>query len=428
MKAIRTGMKYIALSIVLALTACALQYLAGLAPQQSVRAHLIESMPQLIGEGLAPGVLYDGHPRSKLDNLSENYILTYSYYMDTRTDADAVLSNPGRQIQDPYDELFLQTETLLSQELPADTNYVRYWLGFRMYVRPMLAVMNYMDARQCIQWGFFILLGLVTIVLYRQTKSLLLALAFPAAMSQLNPLVVASCFQYSACFYIAFIGMLLVPTVQKRRFTMPMLFFTIGFCTQVFDFYTAPVLTCGLPLVMLLLLPETDALTPRVRWKRFFQCIFVWILGYVGAWLMKMTLTTLFTPYNGLYDGLSRLLFWMQPAQSGSNTEKWLALKAVYWCMINIVDLLPLILEGLLLLLYAATVFKTHPGKGIWTKNLPLLVACALPILWFMAAAKPSYEQFYFQYRGLGILLFAGLAFLIRTAGWDKLFPEREIR
>lgn len=423
MKAVRTVGKYLALTLAVALVACAAQYLAGLVPQQRVRAHLIESMPQLIDEGIAPGVLYNGHPRSKMDNLSENYILTYSYYMDTRREPDAVLTNPGRQIQDPYEELFLQTEELLDKELPPDTNYTRYWMGFRMYVRPMLAIMNYMDARQCIQWGFFLLLGAVTIALYRRTKSALIALAFPAAISQLNPLVVASCFQYSACFYIAFIGMLLVPAVRGKRFTQGMLFFVLGMATQIFDFYTAPLLACGLPLLMLLLLPETEAKDNGARWRLLLICVGTWLIGYVGAWFVKMLLTTLFTPQNALSEGLGRLLFWMQPAAETGETG--LAMKAIFWCTINIVDLVPLVLEIALLLLWLVAVLVKRPGRRVWLRSLPFLAAALLPYLWFAAAAKPAYEQFYFQYRSLGVFLFGGLIFLLRTAGWDRLFPER---
>ena len=426
MKVLRSCMKYLALLVAVSLLALFLEYLAGLVPQDKVRENLLASMDQLKSEGLAPGVLYDGHPRSKLDNLSENYILTYSYYMDTRTDGASVLTNPGRQIQDPYTELFDQTDALLKTELPPDTNYVRYWLGFRMYVRPMLAIMNYMDARQCIQWGFFLLLGAVTILLYRQTKSFLLTLAFPAAVSQLNPLVVASCFQYSACFYVAFLGMLLTPVVRGKRFTLPMLFLTLGMATQIFDFYTAPLLTFGLPMLMLLLNTDIAVQSAGARWKLAGACLLGWFLGYVGAWMMKLLLTTLFTPINGFADGLTRLAFWLRPGESG--VEPLLAVKAVFYNFINIVDLVPLVIEGLLLILYLVRICIKKPGKAIFSGNLIFLAVALLPVLWFMAAAKPSYEQFYFQYRILGVFLFGGLIFLLRTAGWDALLPERRIR
>ena len=415
--------KYCALMLAVALVACALQFLAGLVPQEAVRKNLLASMDQLRAEGLAPGVLYEGHPRSLLDNLSENYILTYSYYLDTRTDPAAVLTNPGRQIQDPYAELFEQTGALLEQKLPSDTNYVRYWLGFRMYVRPMLAVMNYMDARQCIQWGFYLLLAAVTIMLYRQTRSALTALAFPLAISQLNPLVISACFQYSACFYIALIGMLLVPVVRGKRFTMPMLFLTIGMVTQIMDFYTAPLITFGLPALALLLRADGSNWSNRARWKLLGACLLGWFCGYVGAWLLKMLLTTLLTPYNALYDGLSRLAFWLNPAGGGA-AEPWLALKAIFYCCINVVDLVPLLVAALILLLYAVRLIRHGVQKERFSDSLIYLFIAALPFVWFAAAARPSYEQFYFQYRSLGMTLFSGMIFLLRTAGWDELLPE----
>ena len=421
MRFLRSIGKYVALLLAVSLCVLALEYLAGLVPQQRVRENLLASMDQLKSEGLAPGVLYDGHPRSKLDNLSENYILTYSYYMDTRSDPASILTNPGRQIQDPYGELFLQTEELLEQELDPDTNYVRYWLGFRLYVRPLMAVMNYMDARQCIQWGFFLLLGAVTILLYRQTKSPLLALAFPAAISQLNPLVAASCFQYSVCLYIAMLGMLCTPLVRGRRFTLPMLFTVIGLLTQVFDFYTAPVLTFGLPMIALLLNRDIVQRPSAARWKLLLACLGGWLLGYIGGWLVKMLLTTLFTPYNGLSDGLTRLAYWFRPE---GESDPLLPLKAVFYCFINIVDLVPLVVEAVLLLTYCVCLLRRRPGRGAIAGSLIYLAVAALPVLWFLVAARPSYEQFYFQYRSLGVFLLGGLVFLIKSAGWDRLLSE----
>lgn len=380
-------------------------------------------MPQLISEGVSPGVLYDGHPRSKLDHYSENYILTYSYYMDTRTDPAAVLTNPGRSTLPPSEELFLQTERLLNETLPPDTHYVRYWMGFRMYVRPLLAMMNYMDIRQCIQWGFFLLLGAVSVMLYRQTKSALITLAFFAAISQLNPLVIASCFQYSACFYIAMLGMLSVPSVQGKRFTTPMLFFTIGMATQIFDFYTAPLITFGLPALMLLLCRQQAARPAHDIWRLLGACFLSWFIGYAGAWLIKMLLTTVLTPYNALENGWNRLLYWLSPAHGEGG--KWRGLEAVFYCTINIVDLLPLIIEGLLVALYVAALIKNRPHKRAFIDNLPYPAIALLPYIWFLVAANPTADHFYFQYRSLGMTLFGGLIFMLRTAGWDRLLSEK---
>lgn len=415
-----------------------LQYLAGLVPQEAVRANLLASMDQLQSEGLAPGVLYDGHPRSKLDNLSENYILTYSYYMDTRADPASILTNPGRQIQDPYEELFLQTESLLAARLPGDTHYVRYFLGFRMYVRPMLAVMNYMDARQCILWLVTVLFAAATLAVYRAGRSAPAALAFAFAFAQLNPIVVASSFQYSAVFVLAFAGMLLVPgrLGARCRYGPAPLFFVLGMATQIFDFYTAPLLTFGFPALLLLLDNDARALARRRPFPLLGAVLAAWLAGYVGAWLGKLALTALFTPYNALDDGLSRLAFWLNPAKAGA-AEPHLALKAVFYNLINIVDAVPLALEAALLVAWAVCIArdarkgasgaletpvrkeKNAALRARFSRNLPYLAVAALPFVWFAAAARPSYEQFYFQYRSLGMFLFGGLLFLIRTARWD---------
>lgn len=411
-------LRYLALFFAIAVLACSLEYLAGLVPQEAMRKNLLASMDQLKSEGLTPGILYDGHPRSKLDNMSENYILTYSYYMNTREEPLSFLTNPGRLIRDPHEELFAQTEELLEQQLPSDMNYARYFMGFRIYVRPLLAVMNYMDARQCIQWGFFLLLGAVMLMLYRRTGSAAFPMAFCFAISQMNPVAVSACFQYSICFYIAMIGMLLVPRTGKR-FPLPMLMLAIGMATLIFDFYTAPLLTFGLPMMTALLIDgsESAPASSRTVWRRVGVAAAAWAAGYFGAWLFKMLATTLLTDQNALESGFTRLLYWAS-AEEMSGTPH-LAMKAIFYNLINIVDIVPLLAEGGLLIVWLICFVRNPARKDAFLRNLPYLALAFLPFLWFAVAAAPSYGQAYFQYRSLVMFLFGGLIFLVRTAGWD---------
>ena len=179
----------------------------------------------------------------------------------------------------------------------------------------------------------------------------------------------------------------------------------------------------GTEELALLLRADGSNWSNRARWKLLGACLLGWFCGYVGAWLLKMLLTTLLTPYNALYDGLSRLAFWLNPAGGGA-AEPWLALKAIFYCCINVVDLVPLLVAALILLLYAVRLIRHGVQKERFSDSLIYLFIAALPFVWFAAAARPSYEQFYFQYRSLGMTLFSGMIFLLRTAGWDELLPE----
>lgn len=419
----RVFTRYLAAFLAILVVACALLYLAGLVPQSALKQHMLETMDQLVIEGVNPGVLYEGHPRSSLDNYSESRILMHSYYMDTAASPAAILENPGWEPENfDKETVFSEMRAAVASDTSANLDYSRYWMGFRAVIRPLMLLMNYMDMRQLIQWVLILLFAAVTLQLYRRTNSIWIALGFAFTMSQLNPVAITACFQFSTCFTIALIGMLLALTLRFKKCSGQMLFFVLGAATQYFDFYTAPILTFGLPMLALLLRkqyePEAD-FRLRKTTRLVFTAFAAWLIAYVAMWIAKLALTAAFTGGGAFTEAFERLGAWMlEPAASGEGAS--LIPLALFYCAINLVDLVPLILEGALLIGFAIRVLVKRPGKRVWREQLVYLFVAMLPLLWIAAAAKPSYDHMYFQYRGLGVTLFAGILFLLGTA-----FPKR---
>lgn len=415
----RVLLRYVLAFLIIVAVACALLYAAGLVPQAALKQHMLETMDQLNTEGVNPGVLYAGHPRSSLDNYSESRILLHSYCMDTKSSAAAILLNPGWEPENFNKEtLFSEMRAAVASDASPNLTYTRYWMGFRAIVRPLMLLMNYMDMRQLIQWTFLLLLGAVTLQLYRKTNSFWIALGFVFAISQLNPVVISGCFQFSACFIIALIGMLVSLTGRFRTYSAQMLCFILGAATQYFDFYTAPILTFGLPMLALLLRNQHDPADDfrlRKTTRLVFTAFAAWGAAYLAMWLAKLALTTAFTNENAFIEAFARLRAWVFEPASGGAGASMIPL-ALFYCAINLVDLVPLILEGALLIGYGIRVIRKRPQKRVWREQLVYLLVALLPLLWIAAAAKPAYDHMYFQYRGLGVTLYAGILFLLGTA------------
>lgn len=415
----RVLLRYVLAFLIIVAVACALLYAAGLVPQAALKQHMLETMDQLNIEGVNPGVLYAGHPRSSLDNYSESRILLHSYYMDTKSSAVAVLTNPGWEPANfNKDTLFSEMRAAVASDASPNLTYTRYWMGFRAVVRPLLLLMNYMDARQLIQWTFLLLLGAVVLQLYRRTNSFWIALGFVFAMSQLNPIVISGCFQYSACFLVAMVGMLVALSTRFRLGSAQMLCFVLGAATQYFDFYTAPILTFGLPMLALLLRKQYDPADDFRLGKtsRLVMTAFAaWMAAYLAMWLAKLTLTAVLTGENAFIDAFERVRAWVfEPAAGGAGAS--MIPLALFYCAINLVDLVPLVLEGAMLIGYGIRILRIRPKRRVWREQLVYLLVALLPLLWIAAAAKPAYDHMYFQYRGLGVSLFAGILFLLGTA------------
>lgn len=420
----RVFIRYIAAFLIILVAACALLYAAGLVPQTALKQHMLETMDQLALEGVNPGVLYAGHPRSSLDNYSESRILMHSYYMDTASSPAAILENPGWEPADfDKDTLFSDMRAAVQADASSNLTYTRYWMGFRAVVRPLMLIMNYMDMRQLIQWTFLLLFGAVTLQLYRRTKSFWISLGFVFAISQLNPVVISGCFQFSTCFLLALIGMLVSLTSRFRTYSAQMLFFVLGAATQYFDFYTAPILTFGLPMLALLLRNQYDP-AGDFRLKKTARLVLTafaaWLIAYLAMWLAKLAITAAVTNENAFAEAFDRVRAWLFEPSAGGEGAGLIPL-ALFYCAINLVDLVPLVLEGALLIGYAVYIVRKRPEKRVWREQLVYLLVALLPLIWIAATAKPSYDHMYFQYRGLGVTLYAGIVFLLGTA-----FPVKE--
>lgn len=418
--------RYLAAFLIIVVVACALLFIAGLVPQTALKQHMLESMDQLVIEGVNPGVLFAGHPRSTLDNYSESRILVHSYYMDTTSSPAAILTNPGWAPADfKIESLFSNIRAAISSDTSANLTYMRYWMGFRAIVRPLMLLMNYMDMRQLILWSFIMLFGAVTLQLYRKTNSIWVSMGFVFAISQLNPIVIVSCFQYSTCFFLAMIGMLIALTNRFQSDSAQMLFFVLGAATQYFDFYTAPILTFGLPMLALLLRIQHDPIgefRPERTIRLVLTAFVCWLVAYIAMWLAKLVLTTALTNENAFTEAFDRIKTWVFEPSLNDEVADLIPL-ALFYCAINLVDLVPLALEGVLLLGYVVYIIRKHPGRRIWRERFVYLLVALLPVLWIIVTAKPSYSHMYFQYRGLGVTLFAVIVFLLETA-----FPGQTIK
>lgn len=64
----------------------------------------------------------------------------------------------------------LALDEVVNQGAENETNYVRYWMGFRMFVRPLLLIGSYYDIRKIVAITFFVLLFAALIGITKRVK------------------------------------------------------------------------------------------------------------------------------------------------------------------------------------------------------------------------------------------------------------------
>ena len=399
-----------AVSVILALT---LLILAAFAPQGRILDNLWESVDYLHMEGSYPHMA-DYKDASRLDNFTDILMLLESAATQDGY-LGSVLTNPVYVYEDAGADLPTLLEHYLNG-MPHDSVgfYVRYWMGFRVVLRLALTFLSYFQIRRYLSVIFFCLFAAVLCSIAKRVDGKL-AFLFALSIILLRPQVIVNSMQYCTCFFLMFAAMLLVPWVHRRPKWEGLFFMEVGLLTMYFDFYTAPLITFGFPMVYLYALARAEG--QALSGKRMGKNALLWVSGYVLMWIAKLALTSLLTEVNALANGWNALM-----GRLGvSRTEGLEEFYSLELAMGRLGDAVfsdgegKVIFLGLLTAAAAAVVVcalrkkvTLEDGKQLW----PLLVLAAAPFGWFLATVQPLAMHGFFQYRMIGLTYWAAGAFV----------------
>lgn len=291
----------------------------------------------------------------------------------------------------------------------------RYWMGYKVWLRPAFILFTYVDMRVVMLYVFAALV-LACLFLLRARFGTATAVGFGAAMVLGHTMWVPWLFQYFEVFWIALAAMIWLlrryaaPRVPVRR--LAMLFLIIGMATQYFDFLTAPPLTLCLPLAVVLLADmQTDAVDMAERWARFLWPCVTWAFGWLFGWAAKWPLSSRLLGWDVVGNALQQIRYRsaLRGDTPGDPVNVLHALARNVFCFTPFSELrsrgaMPLYVAvqavfACVLVWLAVRVLRRRPGRRQWTAVLPALCCAALPYLWFIAMAGHTEIHFIFTYR-----------------------------
>lgn len=423
MKIINKLLTYALTLAALVLAGLALLYICGRLPQQPIADNLSASLYQFKADQESP------HPSDVyrwsdlMDVYSEQLMLTHAFYMNTREDPASVVANPGYLRDD--ESTYQGFVDMLEASAQPNYFYQRYWMGFRVYLRLGLSLFTYQQLRRINMIVILLLFSLAILRLSQRTRgSLLFPMLLALSFVLCNPFVILETFHSGACFAIAFGGVAFLPRKEKRFLTWPMYFFLLGALTQYFDFYTAPLITCLLPLTALLLTRRYDSdctSTSRGMFALAGKCLLSWLAAYVLLWVCKMAATTALTDFNAFADAFGSLAFRLglgfDRELSGLSYDPSVALARCFAKLL--LDNLAVTLAVLAVVTLACFVaFLLRKNRMARFCDAAVFLCLALiPVVWIAASAQLSIIHARFQYRNLAGFLFAYASFLAVALG-----------
>lgn len=277
--------------------------------------------------------------------------------------------------------------------------YPRYWHGYLIWLKPMLAIMSYSDIR--IMAMCFELALLVCAVYELQRRDRRLVLGFFASFMFLNPITAALSMQFASVYCIT-----LIMTVILLRFELPssekcwLVFFGGGVATAFFDFFTYPVVALGIPLIIYAVLSSDQRIAHSIRDMIGHSVTF--FFGYGGMWAGKWVMADLLIKSNTIKNALNQITV----DSSGIEDAAVMTVPYAFRQVLMHLNHKPIKIFAVLFVLILIVMLVSRKYKIIPDKTAIILFMISLyPFIWYAVVRQHSATHARIEQREMAVTI-----------------------
>ncbi len=354
--------------------------------------------------------------------------------------ANYLFSADGSILDNYMDDLMLKTchvSSAYDSSIHAafDNNgYPRYWNGYLLTLRPLMTQFTYQQIRYISMLILLISFCFCFSGIQREAGSVT-ALGFAVSMIMCFLVFVGESLQYFSAFMVMFAELLLILYIPRFRDMKQgvMLLFAAGMAVNYFDLLTAPLLTLGIPLVLLLCLNSDMYIRNSYRktWSDVVCGSALWGIGYAACWAAKWLIGTIVLGDNIFADAWKTARFRVEGSETvpldralmfRSNIDTYYFAKGHK----------PFALIAVLLLVLIIILIRHH-RKDFLKRSLPFLFVAVYPYVWYFVLSNHSQLHYFYTYRIQAITLFAVFASIGSSIDYGGLrfpnpLPEKDCR
>ena len=409
-------------TLVFLVTACLLAMsLVGTAliPREAIRDRMKVSAEFLCeGKQFEPFVEHVNSTR--IDRYADAMLLGIAWAYDEHDPIRSVLVS--RYYENELQNASQNLLDAVTQDLPANQQYLRYWHGSAGIVR---ALMTFLTLPQIYVWHGVILTLLAAGVLLRLAlrKDWMMLIGMGTGLIGTAFWLVPLSLEFTWVFLILLTQIHLVLTQRwLREWRMRQLVFLVsGMVLCFLDFLTCETLTLLVPLLFLLRRDEQEGL-PSV--KTLLKAAGYWAIGYSGMYLLKWGLAGIVMgenplPYVAAHVG-ERL--------AGSVGELSFFQLIIGALIRNVTSLFPLdydlagALIGITLAISAGYIGYVHHRKDYDKRRVTIYAALGMvPYVRYLVLVNHSYLHSFFTYRAQFATLLALVMILSDLTGWGRM-------
>ena len=339
------------------------------------------------------------------DNYMDSKILnTASDYNNDLNIFERTVSNKYYENGNGPVESFIETG---NKDVNANTNYTRYWFGILTILKPMLLLFSYTSIRYINMIVIFVLLFYSTWLIGKKLH-IKYAVTYFISMLLAGIVAVPMSLQFTPLFIITFISTIIILLLYQKEYFkkyVQYLFLIIGCLTAYNDLLTAPLITFGIPIIILVLLKNKyENNTFKDNFLLVIKLGLTWGIAYGMTYFSKWIIASIILNNNEIVIAIEQFL-------SKTTTLEDNRLQAIY----NNLSLYfnKFVICGLLIFLaiYIILIVKKKQYKNINYKNIAILIIIGiLPYIWYIVLSNHSYIHFWFTYRIQAITMMALLS------------------
>lgn len=357
------------------------------------------------------------HPIESFVLARKNYIpgQTQVVHEDSQYNLGA-----SKNYKDANENVFQAAELyglMHGEDIVDSYEYARYWHGYLVFLRPLLAIMSIQGIRAL---NFIIICACIVALFFLIRKKC----GFRAAVLFLLPLVMIDIFVLSLGLsdvydmIIAMVASIILLELIDVREDAGVMFFIFGCLTSFMDLFTIPLVTLCLPLTVFFLVKhrkfgiyeEKDLKQKFIsEFGSFVVLCYSWALGYILMWAAKWFITEALFDKNIISSALEQVKY---RSQSERITYGLVLSRNFKFLGINPILLLILTIGADLGILFYKKKDKKQLMEEI-KKNLkerliniiPFALICIIPFAWLFVVKQHSAIHAFFVNRILVIFL-----------------------
>ncbi len=381
--------------------------LVAMIPKDSIRENTLKSAGYLAAGELYP-LMADGVDGSRIDLYADSILLNIIYSYNSSDPLTSVMRS-AYYCEEGRDENLNLLEAV-TYNRPPDRQYLRYWHGSAVIVRPLLTILP-VQKIYILNAVIIALLFIWALVTAIRSGNGIITAGMVLSLVMVRVWYVPLCLEYTWVFMILPVASVFSIRLagKKDRDGIILLFMLTGMITNYLDFLTAETLTLLIPLIIVMNILGKNREDASAIAGISIGAALSWVLGYSLTWITKWVLSALVLGEN-VMPYISGHISQRIGQDLGLGGFRYLT-GAVFY---NLTCLFPLrhsfwSMIGFGLIIMAAVYFGYVYKKPGWDKKIIALYAAAgaVPAVRFLFLHNHSYLHCFFSYRALAASVMA---------------------